>query len=146
MFQRPEYGCYRAARPIVVDGRLDDTSWQGAPAMALCLADGGVRRGLWDWNSPGLRTAVAVDGANRHDCKMVQATLESLATERPEPTAEPAQGMCLDKGYDYPEGRALLAEWGYTAHIRARGEEAEDRRQVPGYRARRWVWNGPIPG
>ncbi len=142
MFQRPEYGCYRAARPIVVDGRLDDPSWQGAPAMALCLADsggtprqsticrllwddaylyvafdcedadiwgvtterdrdiynqevvelfvdddaddysyieievsplnaildlfmlnrGGVRRGLWDWDSPGLRTAVVVDG------------------------------------------------------------------------------------
>ena len=70
---------------------------------------------------------------------MVQVTLESLAIERPEPSAERAQGMCLDKGYDYAEVRNLLAEWGYTAHIRARGEEVRDRKQVPGYRARRWV-------
>ena len=52
---------------------------------------------------------------------------------RPEPTAEQAQGMCPDKGYDYPEVRILLAEWGYTTHIRARGEEAQDRKRVPGY-------------
>ena len=83
---------------------------------------------------------MAVDGANRNDFKMVQATLESLAMERPEPTAERAQGMCLDKGYDYAEVRTLLAEWGYTAHIRTRGEEARDKKQIPGYRARRWVF------
>ena len=28
---------------------------------------------------------------------------------------------------------------GYTAHIRTRGEEAQEKREVPGYRARRWV-------
>jgi putative transposase len=32
--------------------------------------------------------------------------------------------MCLDKGYDFDEGRAALAGFGFTAHIRARGEEA----------------------
>ncbi len=48
--------------------------------------------------------------------------------------------MCLDKGYDYPEVRELIEKWGYTAHIKARGEEIrEKRQQVPNYRARRWV-------
>ena len=29
--------------------------------------------------------------------------------------------------------------WGYTAHIRTRGEEAKAKERIPGYRARRWV-------
>jgi len=32
--------------------------------------------------------------------------------ERPDPTVDSPQGMCLDKGYDYDEGRELLAELG----------------------------------
>lgn len=47
--------------------------------------------------------------------------------------------MCLDKGYDYAEVRAILAEFGFTAHIRARGEEAKALAQDAGQRARRWV-------
>jgi len=47
--------------------------------------------------------------------------------------------MCLDKGYDYEEVRALLAEFGFTAHIRARGEEAQALKREAGFRARRWV-------
>jgi len=83
--------------------------------------------------------AVAVEGANRHDMKMVEATLKALVAERPEPTAENPQHLCLDKGYDFAQVRELVERWGYTAHIRARGEEAEARKRVPGYRARRWV-------
>ena len=47
--------------------------------------------------------------------------------------------MCLDKGYDYDEVRDLLAEFGFTAHLRARGEEAKALQQDAGFRARRWV-------
>lgn len=82
---------------------------------------------------------VAVEGANRHDMKLTRPTLQGMAVERPEPTAEEAQHMCLDKGYDFPEIHALLAEYGYTAHIRSRGEEKRDKTSIPGYRARRWV-------
>jgi putative transposase len=32
-----------------------------------------------------------------------------------------------------------VAAWGYTAHIRSRGEEGQEKAKVPGYRARRWV-------
>jgi putative transposase len=82
---------------------------------------------------------VAVDGANRHDMKMVEGTLLAIIIERPEPTEEELQNLCLDKGYDYDEVRELLVAWGYTAHIRTRGEEASAKERVPGYRARRWV-------
>ena len=47
--------------------------------------------------------------------------------------------MCLDKGYDYDEVRALLTEFGFTAHIRTRGEEAQALKQETGFKARRWV-------
>jgi len=83
--------------------------------------------------------AIAVDGANRHDMKLVESTLEAIVIKRPEPTAEEGQNLCMDKGFDYPQVRELVKEWGYTAHIRARGEEAEAKERIPGYRARRWV-------
>ena len=82
---------------------------------------------------------VAVDGANRHDMKLVRATIESIVAERPEATEEEPQGMCLDKGYDYDEVRELLEEFGFTAHIRGRGEEAKELKAEAGKRARRWV-------
>jgi hypothetical protein len=37
--------------------------------------------------------------------------LASIVVARPEPTEEEPQGMCLDKGYDYDEVRALLDEF-----------------------------------
>jgi putative transposase len=82
---------------------------------------------------------LAVEGANRNDMKMVQATLESIPLERPEPTAEQPQGMCMDKGYDYDEVRQIVEEFGFTAHSKARGEEAKEIKRKAGFKARRWV-------
>jgi putative transposase len=45
----------------------------------------------------------------------------------------------MDKGYDYDDVREIVAWWGYTAHIRTRGEEKHQKQTTPGYRARRWV-------
>jgi transposase len=59
--------------------------------------------------------------------------------ERPQPTAKRPQGLCLDRGYDYDEVRAPAREFGFTAHIRPRREEAEAVRREAGFRARRWV-------
>ncbi len=82
---------------------------------------------------------LAVDGANRHDMKLVRATIDASVVERPQPTAACPQGMCLDKGYDDEEVREVLAEFGVTAHIRSRGEEARALKREAGKRARRWV-------
>ena len=82
---------------------------------------------------------MAVSGANTHDMRMVEETLKSIPIERPEPTQRKKQHFCADKGYDYPTVRELIQEWGYTAHIKSRGQEEAERKQIPGYRARRWV-------
>jgi putative transposase len=87
----------------------------------------------------GIPVGIAVDGANRNDMKMVQETLDSIPVERPEPTPEAPQGMCMDKGYDYDEVRAIVEEFGFTTHIRSRGEEMKAMERNARTRARRWV-------
>jgi putative transposase len=87
----------------------------------------------------GVPLGLAVEGANRNDFKMARETIESIPVERPEPSLATPHGLCLDKGYDDDEVRALLAEFGFTAHIRARGEEVKALKQRAGFKARRWV-------
>jgi len=99
---------------------------------------GGVKRSVLT-EGKGVPVGLAVDGANRHDMKMSRATLESIPVERPKPTKRRPQGLCLDKGYDYNEVRDLVREFGFTAHIRSRGEEAKEIKKRAGYKARRWV-------
>ena len=45
----------------------------------------------------------------------------------------------MDKGYDYEEVRETVREFGFTAHIRSRGEEAQALKREAGFKARRWV-------
>ena len=87
----------------------------------------------------GIPVGLVVDGANRHDMKLAQATVDSIPIERPVPTSEQPQGLCLDKGYDFDEVRQTIKEFGFTAHIRSRGEEAQAIKREAGFKARRWV-------
>jgi transposase len=93
----------------------------------------------------GIPVGLAVDGANRNDMKLVHATLESIPdyADRPEPTPEALQGLCLDKGYDFDEVRDIVEEFGFTAPIRSRGEEARPIKRRAGEKARRWVVERP---
>lgn len=87
----------------------------------------------------GVPIGLAIEAANRTDMKLVRATIESIVTKRPEASEDEPQGMCLDKGYDYAEVREILEEFSFTAHIRARGEEAKEIAREAGQKARRWV-------
>ena len=71
--------------------------------------------------------------------KLVCPTIEDLQLDRPAPTPGTPQGLCLDKGYDYEQVRQWVEQFGFTAHIRARGEEALEISKDAGFRARRWV-------
>jgi putative transposase len=83
--------------------------------------------------------AVVISGANTHDTKLLSETLEAVIVERPRPTEEEPQHLCLDKGYDNPTGRMAVAAHGYVPHIRRIGEEKLDDNRQPRYPARRWV-------
>lgn len=86
----------------------------------------------------GLPLGLAVAGANRLDFKLLQETIDAIAIPRPTPTPETPQHLCLDKGYDYDGPRQLAYDYGFTTHIRCRGE---DRSAVPAHPStpRRWV-------
>ena len=87
----------------------------------------------------GLPVGLAVVGANRNDMKLARETLASIPGARPAPTPARPQGLCLDKGYDFEEVRQIVAEFGFTAHIRSRGEEAQALKREAQAKARRWV-------
>ena len=95
----------------------------------------GVKRSLLT-EATGIPVVLVIDGANRNDVKLVRRTLDGIMTKRPWPTVAKPQGLCLDKGYDFDEVRAIVREFGFTAHIRARGEEAQAIKQAAGFKAR----------
>lgn len=80
-----------------------------------------------------------MEGANRPDQKMVRDTLESIPVERPEPTAEAPQNLCLDNGYNYTEPKAIAEEFGFTTHLPKEAEEAQKVKRQARHKARRWV-------
>ena len=80
-----------------------------------------------------------VAAANVNDHLLLEATIEAVVVERPEPTAERPQHLCLDGGYDNAPSREVAARHGYTAHIRPGGEEARPYRKTRSKRPRRWV-------
>jgi len=73
----------------------------------------------------GLPLAVVLSGANTHDVKLLEDTLNHIMVLRPEADEEHPQNLCLDAGY--------------TPHIRPRGEEKKELERNPDFRARRWV-------
>jgi putative transposase len=105
-------------------------------------AQGGVKRRLvTEGHDVPLR--LVVESANWHAMTRARSTRANLVVTRPEPTAAHPQGLGLHKGDDEQEGRDILAEFGVTAHTRARGEEAQAITEPAAQRARRWVVGRP---
>ena len=86
----------------------------------------------------GMPRAVVVAGANRHDRKRLAATWDAAVLERPAPTAEAPHQVCWDQGYDDEAWRQEAERRGDIPHRRSRGEAHQERRELPGDRARRW--------
>jgi putative transposase len=82
---------------------------------------------------------VCIAGANVNDHLLLAATLDAIVVERPQPTEASPQHLCLDKGYDNDPTETVIAERGYTAHIRRIGEEKKDEQGEKTHPARRWV-------
>jgi len=102
-----------------------DRAKPGTKRSVLVEADGGP-------------LAVVIGGANVHDCKLLEATLEAIIVEHPNPD-DVEQHLCLDKGYDNLTGRDAVDKHQYIPHIRRIGEEKSDEQQQKRYPARRWV-------
>jgi putative transposase len=82
---------------------------------------------------------VVLAGANVRDDKLLEATLEAVVVERPRPTEEASQHLCLDKGYDSKAATKIVNDKDYIPHIWRIGEEKLDTEGQKRYPARRWV-------
>lgn len=98
----------------------------------------GVKRSILVEADGGPLSAL-IEGANVPDFKLLEATLDAIVIERPEPTEEAPQHLCLDKGYDKEPAREVVERHRYTPHIRKIGEEKKDSEGEKRYPARRWV-------
>ena len=119
-----------------IDGAMTKAPLGGAGTGANPTDRGkkGTKRSILT-DAKGIPLSVVVDGANRHDKMLVKNTLDAIIFERPS-LDDGIQNICMDKGYDYPDIRELVKDYGYTVHIHSRGEENI---KIPGFRARRWV-------
>ena len=96
--------------------------WHWSPLERIHRTEekmGTKRSGLTDEN--GLPLSVVLSGANTHDVKLLEETLDHIVIFRPQPEEGRPQNLCLDAGYTGSGEK--VQERGYTPHIRPCGEE-----------------------
>jgi putative transposase len=99
--------------------------------------NGSKRSLLVDGN--GIPLSLVVSGAERHDVKLLEPTLDQIVVARPNPAKKGKQHLCADKGYAGQPAQQVMEDRHYTPHVRQRGEEVQAKKTKPGYRPRRWV-------
>ena len=88
----------------------------------------------------GVPLAIEVGPANRHDVKMLAATLDGVIVERPVPSEEEKQHLCLDKAYAGEPSQEVGQQRGYEVHVPDKVNAKQKRQRRGGRRkARRWV-------
>src|SRR5438094_306442 len=102
-------------KPLGTIWEVPDSLWERIlpllqefwPTKASVLVDG-----------DGGPLGVVIAAANVNDQKLLRETIEAIVVDRPEPTADDPQNLCLDAAYDNPTGREATAQAKYTPHLR----------------------------
>ena len=85
----------------------------------------------------GVPLSLVVSGANTHDVKLLEATLDQVVMEMPGRAGQ--YNLCADAGYKGAPALNAVVQRDYRPHIKQRREEAQDKIAIPGFKARRWV-------
>ena len=96
----------------------------------------GVKRSVLV-DGQGVPLAAAVDGANVHDQKLLNETLDSIPVERPQPTPRQKQHLCLDKGYTGEPVEQEVGKRNYVLHVPVKSGQPSKPTHRQG-KARRW--------
>jgi putative transposase len=83
----------------------------------------------------GVPLSIVVTGANRHDVSQLMAVLDAIVVERP----DTEQNLCADKGYAGDPAQQAIKDRNYIPHVKQRGEEIQEKKTNPDFKARRWV-------
>lgn len=84
----------------------------------------------------GVPLSIVVTGANRHDVTQLELVLDEIVIARPE---DVEQHLCADKGYSGDPPLKAIKNRKYAPHVKQRGEEIQEKKNNPDYKARRWV-------
>jgi transposase len=83
--------------------------------------------------------SIVVSGAQVHDVKLLEPTLDSIVIERPPIQDPPKENLCADAGYAGQPAAKAMEVRGYLPHVRSRRKEVDGKRHDMHYRPRRWV-------
>jgi transposase len=83
----------------------------------------------------GVPLSIVVTGANRHDVSQLELVLDEIIIARP----DTEQNLCADKGYTGEPAQQTIKDHGYIPHVMQRGEEIQEKKANPLFKARRWV-------
>ena len=84
----------------------------------------------------GVPLSIVVTGANRHDVTQLALVLDEIIIDRP---VNIEQNLCADKGYSGEPAYRAIRDRRYAPHVKQRGEEIQEKKNNPSYKARRWV-------
>lgn len=121
---------------LSVDGSITKAPLGGedtgpSPVDRRCI---GTKRSLLV-EEEGIPIGVTVAAAGKPDFRKFP---ETIAATPLGPENLSGSNMCLDKGYDYPEVDGLCQIFGFTTHIRRKGEEKHVK-TAASHAAKRWV-------
>ena len=83
----------------------------------------------------GVPLSIVVTGAHRHDFSQLEMVLDEIIIERP----KGRQHLCADKGYSGNPALRAIKERKYIPHVKQRGQEIQEKKTNPRFKARRWV-------
>jgi putative transposase len=71
----------------------------------------------------GIPLSLVVSGAERHDVKLLEPTLDHILVKRPRGREACREHLCADKGYSGKPAREAIRARNYIPHVRQIGEE-----------------------
>ncbi|VBB43601.1 transposase (fragment) [uncultured Desulfatiglans sp.] len=66
----------------------------------------------------------------------LELVLEEIIIDRP---TDIQQNLCADKAYHGKPALEAIVAHGYIPHVKTRGEERQEKKRNPAWKARRWV-------
>jgi len=130
---KPLHGIGRVSTVRCTKRRLRLNAW--APTPRIGEKNGRKRSLLVD--GIGVPLSLVASGANTHDVKLLEATLDEIVVEPPGRAGQ--NNLCADAGYKGKPALKAAVERNYKPHIKQRREEAHEKRVNPEFKARRWV-------
>ena len=130
---KPLHGIGRVSTARCTKRHLRPNAW--APTPRIGEKNGRKRSLLVDGS--GVPLSIVASGANTHDVKLLEATLDQLVMEMPGRAGQ--YNLCADAGYKGAPASNAVVERNYRPHIKQRREEAHEKLTIPGFKARRWV-------